>query len=185
MASVAGNSAAIASVVFRPLPVMQTTVVSLAAMRPWLNSFWVTPVVTPPAVSVKMPSVSASSLMASTISGSETSSAQPPLSRISLHGEGAVGRIADGQRSRDGVRFLRLEAREVTLDAVGNGRTAGGLRAEKFHGLFFDPAERDEFLESFRDFCDQRATGHRHHDVVRQAPAKLLGDFVTVGLRAF
>ena len=41
-----------------------------------------TAVVTPPAVSVKMPSVSASSWMPETISTSETSSAQPPVSRI-------------------------------------------------------------------------------------------------------
>ena len=75
MASVAGNSAAIASVVFRPFPVMQTTVVSFGLMRFCAMSFCATPAVTPPAVSVKMPSVSASSLMAATISGSEMSSA--------------------------------------------------------------------------------------------------------------
>src|SRR5438132_6420383 len=60
-----------ASVVFKPLPVIETTVVSCGWMRPWAISFCVTPVVTPPAVSVKMPSVSARSLMATTISGSE------------------------------------------------------------------------------------------------------------------
>ena len=32
---------------------------------------------------------------------------------------------------------------------------------------------------------DQRASGHGHHDVVRQAPAELFGDFVAHGLRAF
>src|SRR6266478_5152198 len=88
IASVAGNSAAMASVVFRPLPVMQTTVVSCGLMRFCAMSFCVTPAVTPPAVSVKVPSVSASSLMAAMISGSETSSAQPPDSRICLMAKG-------------------------------------------------------------------------------------------------
>ena len=67
---------------------MQTTVVSSGLMRPCAISFWVTPAVTPPAVSVKIPSVSASSLMATTISGSETSSAQPPESRICFMAKG-------------------------------------------------------------------------------------------------
>ena len=110
MASIAGNSAAMASVVFSPLPVIETTVVSSGWMRPSRISFWVTPAVTPPAVSVKMPSVSATSLMAATISGSEMSSAQPPLSQDLLGGVVAVRRIADGERARDGVGFLRFEA---------------------------------------------------------------------------
>ena len=61
MAGVSVYSAEMASIVFRPLPVMQTTVVSLGLMYPFSISFLVTPVVTPPAVSVKIPSVSASS----------------------------------------------------------------------------------------------------------------------------
>ena len=82
MASASGYSPTMASVVFSPLPVMHTTVVSSGAMRPWSINFFVTPAVTPPAVSAKIPSVSARSLMAATISGSEMSSAQPPDSRI-------------------------------------------------------------------------------------------------------
>ena len=57
-------------------------------MRPVAYRRAVTAVVTPPAVSVKMPSVSASSWMPETISTSETSSAQPPVSRIILAAAG-------------------------------------------------------------------------------------------------
>ena len=110
MASVKGYSAAMASVVFRPLPVMHTTVVSSDRMRPCAMSFCVTPVVTPPAVSAKMPSVSASRLMASTIS--RIGDVFGPAARFAnqLDGERAVGGIADGERARNGVRLLRLEA---------------------------------------------------------------------------
>src|SRR5665213_2012989 len=76
------NRPSSASVVFKPFPVMQTTVVSSEEIRPCAYSRAVTAVVTPPAVSVKMPSVSASSCIPATISTSETSSAQPPDSRI-------------------------------------------------------------------------------------------------------
>ena len=82
IAEVSEYSCETASIVFRPLPVMQATVVSFGPIYPCSISFLVTPVVTPPAVSAKIPSVSAKSWMPLTISGSETSSAQPPLSRI-------------------------------------------------------------------------------------------------------
>ena len=45
--------------------------------------------------------------------------------------------------------------------------------------------ERDQFVESLVDLGDQRAAGHGHDDVVGQAPAKLLGDLIADGLRAF
>src|SRR3954466_2519962 len=48
------------SVVFNPLPVMQSTVVSSGRILSCLYSLRAHPTVTPPAVSVKMPSVSAS-----------------------------------------------------------------------------------------------------------------------------
>src|SRR6266849_2523521 len=75
----ASNLPARASVVFNPLPVMHSTVVSSGRMRFCVYSLRAAPTVTPPAVSVKTPSVSASKVMASTISGSLESSAQPPL----------------------------------------------------------------------------------------------------------
>src|SRR5260370_725670 len=182
MASVAGNSAAIASVVFKPLPVMQTTVVSSGLMRFCAISFFATPAVTPPAVSVKMPSVSASSLMAFTISGSEMSSAQPPDSRISFIAKGPSAGLAIASQ---GAVVLGFEAREVTLYAMGNRRAAGSLGAKEFHRLVLDPAERDEFLKGFRNFRNQRAPGHGNHHVIRQFPSQLFCDFVAVRLRAF
>src|SRR6266481_2010913 len=102
-----------------------------------------------------------------------------------FHGKGAVGRIADGQRACDGIRLLWLEAREVALHAIGNGRAARGLRAEKLHRLRLDPSERDQFAERLCDLGDERTAGHRHDDVIRQGPAKLFGDFVAVRFRAF
>ena len=137
-----------------------------------------TAVVTPPAVSVKMPSVSASSWMPETISTSETSSAQPPVSRIILRGGGAVGRVADGERARDGVGALRLDVVRALLDGVRDGRAAGGLRAEEADGLVFDQAKRDQLVEGLADLADQRAAGHGADDVVGQPPAELLGDLV-------
>ena len=56
---------------------------------------------------------------------------------------------------------------------------------KNFTGLCFDPAERNQFAEGFGDFGDERASGHRYDYVVREAPAKLFGDFVAVRLRAF
>jgi len=57
-----------ASVVFKPLPVMQRTVVSSGRIRFCAYSLRAALTVTPPAVSVKTPSVSASKVIASTIS---------------------------------------------------------------------------------------------------------------------
>src|SRR6476646_10677759 len=60
-----------------------------------------------------------------------------------------------------------------------------GLRAKELDLLFFHKSKVDQFFEGFIDFGDQRSAGHRDNDIVRQAPAQLLGDFVTHGLRAF
>ena len=68
------------SVVLRPLPVTQATMLSSLGMRPESISFLSTAMVTPPAVSVKMPSVRARSLMPSMISWSDAMSPLPPLS---------------------------------------------------------------------------------------------------------
>ena len=57
-----------------------------------------------------------------------------------VHRKRAVGRITDGQRARDGIGFLRLEASQVALHRIGDGRAAGCLRAEEFHRFRFDPA---------------------------------------------
>src|SRR2546430_10957458 len=102
-----------------------------------------------------------------------------------LHGKRAVGRIANRQRPRDGVGFLRFESREIALHTVGNRRAARRLRAEEFHGLVFHPAERDQFLEGLSDFRNQRTAGHGNDNVVRQFPTQLFRDFVAVRLRTF
>ena len=70
------------------------------------------------------------------------------------------------------------------LDGAGDGRAAGGLRAEEADRLVFDQTERDQLIEGLADLADQRAAGHGDDDVIRQAPAELLGDLVADGLRA-
>ncbi len=56
-----------------------------------------------------------------------------PSARVANHARGvdAVGRIADRQRARNGVRALRLDHVRVVLDGLRDGRAAGGLRAEE------------------------------------------------------
>ncbi len=70
-----------ASSVFRPSPVLKTTVSAAGSSRPSASSRARTPTVTPPAVSPKMPSVRASSRMPSTIRSSSTSATAPPVRR--------------------------------------------------------------------------------------------------------
>ena len=48
-----------------------------------------------------------------------------------LGGGGAVGGVADGERAGDGVGALRLDVVSSLLDGDGDGRAAGGLRAEE------------------------------------------------------
>ena len=82
MAASSEKRLASASVVLRPLPVMQSTVSSSGRMRPWAMRDLAQATVTPAAVSPKIPSVEASSSMPETRSSSDTSAAQPPLARI-------------------------------------------------------------------------------------------------------
>ncbi len=185
MAGVSVYSCEIASIVFRPLPVMHATVVSsgidvslleqllgdaggYAAGRFRENSFGF---------------------------GKELDAFYDfrignvfgPAAAVANGSRGVetVGRIADGQRARDGAGFCGSNCSSLRFTASRNWRAAGGLRAEEFYFLFFDQAQRDQFVERFADFGDQRAAGHRANDVVRQPPAELLGDFVTHGLGAF
>src|SRR6266851_1623126 len=94
IAGVSAYSCEIASIVFRPLPVMQATVVSLGLMYPCSSNFCVTPVVTPPAVA-----------FANRARGVVT-----------------VRRIADGERPSNRRRLLRLEVIQLALDGVRNRR---------------------------------------------------------------
>src|SRR5438445_230666 len=75
----------IASWVFRPWPVMQSTTLSSARIAPVAMSFRVQAVVTPPAVSAKMPSHSARRRMPSTTSPAEL------LGDLEAHGLRAFG----------------------------------------------------------------------------------------------
>jgi len=70
-----------ASRVFRPMPVLITTVSSSGSSCPVSTSLRSTPTVVPPAVSVKMPSVRASSRIPSRTSSSPMSSTAPPVRR--------------------------------------------------------------------------------------------------------
>ena len=81
MVAAAPTWSAIASRVFRPMPVLMTTVSLVGSSRPDSTSFLSVPTVVPPAVSVKIPSVRASSRMPARTSSSLTSSTAPPLRR--------------------------------------------------------------------------------------------------------
>src|ERR1700722_6942134 len=69
----------------------------------------------------------------------------------------AVGRIADGQRTRNRSGPLRLVVGQTVLHGVRDGRTARGLRAEKAHVLLFDQAELDQLAKGFADLRNQGA----------------------------
>ena len=81
--TVGPHSAATASRVFKPLPVIKATTRSFGLMVPARASLASTATVTPPAVSAKMPSVRASRRMPSTISSSVTAATAPPERRTS------------------------------------------------------------------------------------------------------
>ncbi len=71
------------------------------------------------------------------------------------------------------------------LHRSADGAATCGLSAKEFHRLGFNELQLNQLVESFLDFSDQRAACHRDNHVVRQTPAKLLGDLVAHGLRAF
>ena len=123
--------------------------------------------------------------MPETISTSETSSAQPPVSRIILAAAGPSAGLPMASERAMVLRALRLDVVSALLDRVRDGRAAGGLRAEEADRLVFDQAEVDELVEGLADLADERAAGHGDDDVVGQTPAELLGDLVADGLRAF
>src|ERR1700730_13751176 len=73
----------------------------------------------------------------------------------------------------------------IAFHAIGNGRAAGGLCSEESHWTGLDPSQGYQFSKGLGYFGDQRAAGHGHYYVIRQAPAKLFGNFVAVSLGAF
>src|SRR6202030_4342943 len=96
----------------------------------------------------------------------------------------AIRRIADSQRARNSVGLLRLKAGQSALYGTGDWRATCSLRPEKSHRLLFHPAKPNQFAKRLGDFSDQRTAGHGHHNVVRQTPTKLLGNFKTMRLGA-
>src|ERR1022692_1680327 len=64
-----------------------------------------------------------------------------------LDGVVAVGGIADGERTRDGRRLLRIDLRAASLHSRRNRRASGSLRSEELYLLLFDQAELGEFIE--------------------------------------
>ncbi len=175
---------ATASSVFRPSPVLRTTVVSDGSSRPVSISFLVTPTVTPPAVSAKMPSVRASSLIASTTCSSLTSSTAPPVRRAmsSTYGPSAGLPMASDLAMVFG--FCGRTTSWPALKARRDRRAALGLGAEDLVRLVLDEAELDQLLEPLVDLRELRAGGDRDDDLVRQPPAELLADLVRQRLGA-
>ena len=164
--------------VFRPLPVMQTTIDSSRSIRPCSISFWATARVTPPAVSAQIPSVSAEQLHG--VDDRLVVDVFAPAAGLAdqLRGEVAVGRVADRQALGDRVRIAdRLDLVRAGFhrrrDRVAAGRL-GAVHPRRDRAV--DQAEPLEFLERLVDLADQAAAGHRGDDVVGRAPAQVLGD---------
>src|SRR5260370_3696422 len=63
-----------------------------------------------------------------------------------LYGKGTVGGIADGERARNGVGLLRLQASQVWLHAIGNRRAAAGLGAGVFYTSGPRPPPSDQIV---------------------------------------
>ena len=163
---------------------MQMTIDSSRGIAPRSISCCVAATVTPPAGSVKMPSVSASSWMPSMISSSvDHRAGAAGRAHRAQHLE-AVGRIADGDRLGDRVRLDRIGKLEAGVERADDRRAAGRLRRVDRRQLALDQADGAELLEALEDARQQRAAGDRRDDVLREAPAELLGDLEAVGLRA-
>ena len=97
---------------------------------------------------------------------------------------GPVGRVADGERAGDGVRPHGLHDVVPGLEGRGDGRAARGLGAEDpVRGGLHEP-QRAELGEALVHLGQLRAGRDRHHDLLGQAPAQLLGHLVAQRLRA-
>ena len=126
-----------ASVVFRPLPVMQTTVSLVRADAAVLRSVsCVTPTVTPPAVSVKMPCGFGEQLDGVDDFGIGDVVGPAAALADQLRGVVAVGGIADGQRPRNRVAaFADRSAPAPLLTAVEIGEQPVACAPKNFTGL--------------------------------------------------
>ena len=95
-----------------------------------------------------------------------------------------IGRIANRQRPCNRLRTLRFDLAAVLLDRRRNRRAPRSLRAKKLHRLWIDQPEQNQLIKRLLDLRDERSASHRHHDVIGQAPAELLGDFIAHRLRS-
>src|SRR5205085_6027969 len=85
----------------------------------------------------------------------------------------------------EGVGLLRAENVGAGLDGGRDGRAAGRLRGVHLRGYAaVEQAQLIEFVEALVDLTDERAAGAGHDDMVRRAPAQLLGDLVAEALGA-
>src|ERR1700691_1036318 len=96
-----------------------------------------------------------------------------------------VGRIANCQRPRDRLRTLRFDLGTALLDRRRDPRAPWSLRAKELSRLRIDKSQKNQLIKPLLDLSDQRPPRHRYHDVIGQAPAQLLSDFITHRLRAF
>src|SRR5260370_19526441 len=105
---------------------------------------------------------------------------QSPSAAVADHlrSGGSVGGIADGERTGNRIRALRLDVVSSLLHGRRDGGASGSLRAEEAHGLVLDQTKVDEFLEGLADLANQRTAGHRNDDIVGETPSELLGDLV-------
>ena len=71
-----------------------------------------------------------------------------------------------------------------SLERAHDGRAAGRLRRVDPRQLAVDEADLAQLAEAATDARQQRAAGDRRHEVLREAPAQLLGDFEPERLRA-
>src|SRR6185437_17148877 len=88
----------------------------------------------------------------------------------------SVSGIADSERSSNGGGLLRFNFCAPRFNGGADGTTARSLRAKKLHVFAFYEAEFNELFKGFVNLRNQRTASHGNDNVVRQTPAKLLGD---------
>src|SRR6185437_13230236 len=93
--------------------------------------------------------------------------------------------IANSERSSNGGGLLRFNFAAPRFNGCADGTTASSLRAEELHVFAFHQAEFNELFECFVNLRNQRTASHGNDNVVRQTPAKVLGDFIANRFRTF
>ena len=164
---------------------MQTTIDSSRGIDPFSISLIAHASVVPPAGSVKMPSVWAISWTASRISLSVAIAPDPPLARTALSTWNPSAGLPIAIERAIVFGFTGSGNSRSSFERVDDRRAAGRLRGMDRRQIAFDEPDFAKLAEPARDARQQRAAGHRRHDVPRKLPPELFGDFEAVGLRAF